>query len=64
MPDTDANENACRKCGRNSWRFVVISEPVDWTRMFTWAEKEVEYKVCPCGYKERVRIIGRDRLLF
>ena len=64
MPDADSTEKPCRICGRNEWRSVILSEPVDRTGLFTWAQRDVEYLVCLCGHKERVRIVRQDNTLF
>ena len=59
-PNLHPNEKPCRKCGRTEWRYVVLREPVDRSGLFSWAQREVEYRVCPCGYKERVKLVHQD----
>lgn len=64
MPDKEPNlhpdEKPCRRCGRTEWRYAVIGERVDPTGLFTWAQRDVEYRICPCGYKERGRLMHQD----
>ena len=55
----DAAEKLCRRCGQSKWRFVTIKEPVDRTFLLTRAEQDIEYRVCECGYAERVEVVHR-----
>ena len=57
-------ENHCRVCGQNKWRYVVISEPVDRSYLFSRAMHDVEFRVCECGYAERTDALNRRKFLW
>jgi hypothetical protein len=50
----DLTEKPCRICGQTNWRRVVIKEPVDRSFLLSRAEQDIEFRVCTCGYAERV----------
>ena len=57
MPNRYSNIRPCPVCGRKSWYSKVLSEPVDPSGIWTFEKKKVEYRVCPCGHKERVGVV-------
>ncbi len=57
MPNKPLNVKACPVCGRESWTYETRMEPLDRSGLFSFAMRRVEYRVCPCGYAEPVRIV-------
>ena len=49
------NVKPCPVCGRKNWQYEKKEEPIDKSGIWTYETKEVEYRVCPCGYKERIK---------